>query len=150
MPDDDKPESIDLVSEAMGLMSQRDTVPAQEPAERPDPTPPREQEIPITTAHALGLYKSRYCRDLQELLESNSKHRKKRMFGSKEPDPQVIAYIQRSLGMQTMHPFQRIKMVKRAIADTYFRGYEIDSLMKQLDMFCDQCDADQHIYKDRD
>ena len=154
MADDDKPQP-DLVSEVLDMISCRDgqaTGPKPEPAprERPEPTPipSQGQEYSIDTLHELGIYKSKVCRDLQELLDSNSKYRKKRLFGSKEPNPSVVAYVQRSLGMQNIHPFNRIKMVRKAIADAYFTGYEIDSLMKSLDRFCEECDADRHIYKD--
>ncbi len=141
----DKQEGEDLFVEAFSMMAKRDG-PVQEPVERPDPTPLPGEELDIETIHAFGSYKSRFCRDLIDLLENNSKYRRNRWFRSKDARPDAIKYVRKALGMTGMHPAKRLGMVRKAIAENYFRGYDITPLMQRLDRFCVTNSIDDRVY----
>lgn len=168
MGDDDRTGSSDLLSEALNMMDKRDAgqkqdycgpgieemlpEPSGEPAsdsgraEKPYSTPSQGEELSLDAVHALGMYKSRYCRDMLDVLENHSKYRKSRIFGSDQVRPEIIRYVQRSLALVRMHPAKRLGMVRKAIFDSYFRGYDITPLLQRLDEFCVHNSVDDKVY----
>lgn len=140
MGNDNGSNNRELISEALNMMNYRD-----EPADRSELTPPPE-ELSIDTVHALGLYKSRYCRELDELLEDNRKYRKKRWLRSAEIPTSMTEHIRRNLDTESTHPAKRLMTIKEVISETYFRGFDIKPLMKLLDVFCSTHSIDDKIY----
>lgn len=61
----------------------------------------------------------------KQFSQNNSRYRKKKWRKPKGARPDTIEYVRKSLGMENMHPAKRLKMVKTAIAETYFKGYDI-------------------------
>ena len=104
------------------------------------------KEVDSSSMHAPRTYESRVCRELQELLDSNRRYRKNRLFRSRELRPDSVYYVRWALGLDNMSPENKLKMVKKAISENYFRGFDVQPLMQALDRFCIDNNIDSLVY----